>query len=249
MKKRYKQLDSIIEQINNVYYDSFKIFIIFKEQFEILLNTEDKTKLNIPKDSEIIRPKFGNSLIYITNQKRYSKESLKIFNNLYNNNACQEIVNTPSEIFYCESIFNSILTKGLEQAISQMSIIITNCINEINGLKENKTMNDLFSEDNVYSKYEAFVGIFMLNAFLKTQDIFKVFRDDEKLFIFDFLGKTLIIYCIVYIFLLISIMYFIYEYKNTINSFFYFIGILPNKFIVDDDNLYQSILKLQKDFY
>jgi predicted PurR-regulated permease PerM len=89
MKKRYKQLDSIIEQINSVYYNSFKIYIIFKEQFEILLNTGDKTKLNIPKDSEIIRPKFGNSLIYITNLKRYSKESLKIFNNLYNNNACQ----------------------------------------------------------------------------------------------------------------------------------------------------------------
>jgi hypothetical protein len=47
----------------------------------------------------------------------------------------KEIINTPSDIFYCESIFNSILTKGLEQAISQMSIIITNCINEVNSLK------------------------------------------------------------------------------------------------------------------
>jgi len=43
--------------------------------------------------------------------------------------------------------------------------------------------------------------------------------------------------------------YFIYEYKITINSFFNFIGILPTKFIFDDDNLYQSILKLEKDFY
>ena len=188
-------------------------------------------------------------MLYITNQKRYSEESLKIFNNLYNNNACQEIVNTSLEMYYCESIFNSILTKGLEQAISQMSIIITNCINEINGLKENKTINELFSENSVYSKYEAFVGIFMLKAFLKTQDIFRVFRNDEKLFIFDFLRKVLIIYCIIFIFLLLSMIYFIYEYKNTINSFFNFIGILPTKFIVDDDNLYQSILKLEKDFY
>jgi len=249
MKKRYKKLDSIIEQINNVYYDSFKIYIIFKEQFEILLNTGDKTKLNIPRDSDIIRPKFGNSLIYITNQKKYSKEYIKIFDNLYNNNACQEIVSTSSDIFYCESIFNSILTKGLEQAISQLSIIITNCINEINGLKENKTMNELHYKDNVYSKYEAFVGIFMLKAFLKTQDIFRVFRNDERLFIFEFLENTLIIYCIIYIFFLLSMIYFIYEYKNTINSFFNFIGILPTKFIVDDNNLYQSILKLEKDFY
>ena len=183
MKKRHKKLDSIIEQINSIYYNSFKIYIIFKEQFEILLNTGDKTKLNIPKDSDIILPKFGNSLLYISSQKIYSKESLKIFDNLYYYNACQEIESTSSDIFYCESIFNSILTKGLEQAFSQLSIIITNCINEINGLKENKTMNELYSIDNVYSKYEAFVGIFMLKAFLKTQNIFRVFRDDENLFI------------------------------------------------------------------
>jgi len=249
MKKRYKQLDSVIEQINNVYFDSFKILILFKEQFEILLNTGDKTKLNIPKDSEIIRPKFGNSLIYIINQKRYSKKSLKIFDNLYNKNACKEINNTSSEAFYCDNIFNSILTKGLEQAISQMSIIITNCINEMNGLKENKTINELNSGNSEYSKFESFVGIFLLKSFLKTQDIFKVFRNDEKLYIFDFLQKTLIIYCLIYIFLLLSMIYFIYEYKNTINSFFNFIGILPTKFIVDDDNLYQLILKLEKDFY
>jgi len=249
MKKRYKKLDSIIEQINNAYFDSFKILILFKEQFEILLNTGDKTKLNIPKDSEIIRPKFGSSLIYIINQKRYSKESLKIFDNLYNNNACQEINNTSTEEIYCESIFNSILTKGLEQSISQMSIIITNCINELNGLKENKTMNELLSGDNDYAKFETFVGIFMLKSFLKTQDIFKVFRNDEKLLMFDFLKKTLIIYCIIYIILLLSMIYFIYEYKIIINSFFNFIGILPAKFIVDDNNLYQLILKLEKDFY
>ena len=180
MKKRYKKLDSIIEQINNVYYDSFKIYIIFKEQFEILLNTGDKTKLNIPKDSGIIRPKFGNSLIYITNQKRFSEESLKIFDNLYNNNACQEIVNTSSDLFYCESIFNSILTKGLEQAISQMSIIITNCINELNRLKENKNLNELYSEDSVYSKYETFI---VLSMFLCYQVLYILYMNIKILLI------------------------------------------------------------------
>ena len=114
MKKRYKQLDSVIEQINNVYFDSFNIFIKFEEILEILLNTGDKTKLDIPLDSEIAKPKFGNSLIYITHQNKYSKETLKIFDNLYNNNACEEITNSLEEHMYCENIFNSILTKGLE---------------------------------------------------------------------------------------------------------------------------------------
>ena len=150
---------------------------------------------------------------------------------------------------YCESIFNSILTKGLEQAFSQMSIIITNCINELNTLKENKTISELYFEENIFTKYGVFIGLFILKAFRKTQEIFKVFRNDEKNYILNFLEKMLIIYCVIYIFLLISMIYLIYEYKNTINSFFNFIGILPTKFIADDDNLYQSILKLEKNFY
>ena len=94
--------------------DISKFVRIFKEQYEILLNTGDKTKLDIPLDSEIAKPKFGNSLIYITHQNKYSKETLKIFDNLYNNNACEEITNSLEEHMYCENIFNSILTKGLE---------------------------------------------------------------------------------------------------------------------------------------
>ena len=250
MKKRYKQLDSVTYQINSVYVDSFNIFIKFEEVLEMLLNTGDKTKLDVPLDSEIIRPKFGNSLIFIiTNQNKYSKETLKIFDNLYNKNACEEITNSQEEQMYCENLFNSILTKGLEQAISQMNIIITNCINELNTLKENKTISELLSEENNFAEYGAFMGLFMLNAFRKTQEIFKVFRNDEQIYILNFLEKNLIIYCVIYIFLLISMIYLIYEYKNTINSFFNFIGILPTIFIVDDDNLYQSILKLEKNFY
>ena len=60
MKKRYKQLDSVTDQINSVYFDSFKIFIKFEEVLEVLLNTKDKNKLDIPQDIEIVKPKFGN---------------------------------------------------------------------------------------------------------------------------------------------------------------------------------------------
>ena len=130
-----------------------------------------------------------------------------------------------------------------------MNIIITNCINELNTLKENKAISELFLDDNIFANYGIFMGLFMLNSFRKTQEIFKVFKNEEKIYILNFLEKMLIIYCVIYIFLLVRMIYLIYEYKNTINSFFNFIGILPTKFIVDDDNLYQSILKLEKNFY
>ena len=42
------------------YFDSVKIFIKFEEVLEVLLNTKDKNKLDIPQDIEIVKPKFGN---------------------------------------------------------------------------------------------------------------------------------------------------------------------------------------------
>ena len=50
-------------------------------------------------------------------------------------------------------------------------------------------------------------------------------------------------------FFLIFMIYYIYSYKNVINSFFNFIGIMPAKFITDDDYLYKTILKLEQNFY
>lgn len=38
--------------------------------------------------------------------------------------------------------------------------------------------------------------------------------------------------------------YFIYSYNKVGNSFWNFIGILPNKFISDDEAFYDSIIKL-----
>lgn len=43
--------------------------------------------------------------------------------------------------------------------------------------------------------------------------------------------------------------YLILSYKNVINSFFNFIGIIPTKFIIDDGSLYRAIINLEQKFY
>ena len=184
MRKSHKQFDSILEQINKAFFDSFQIFLTFKEQIELFHSTSDKTQLKIPSDSEISRPKIGNVLMNIIGNSKYSAESLSTIEKLYNDNACEVLTQNISEYNYCENILSSILTKGLEQAIVQMSIIITNCIDELNSLKKNKNLTDIFMINTTYSNYEMFMGYYMLEAFLLTQNIFEVFRNDEKLFIY-----------------------------------------------------------------
>ena len=248
MKDNYKKFDSIVEQINKVYFNSFEIFLMLKEQIENFFHSNEKSDLNIPDDSDIERPKLGNALMYLLNNKKYSEESRTLIRTLYNNNACDVLCQDNYEKNFCLNVFSSILTKGMDQAIVQMSIIITNCIDELNSLKHNNTLLNIYTE-SIFFDYEIFVGHFMLFSFIKTQEIFESFRKDEKRYISQINRNILIAFIITYFFLTMLLIYLILSYKNVINSFFNFIGIIPTKFIVDDSNLYKSIIKLKQKFY
>ena len=248
MKENYKKFDSTVEQINKVYFNSFEIFLLLKEQIENFFHSDEKSDLIIPDDSDIERPKLGNALMYLLNNKKYSEESLTLIKTLYNNNACDVLCQNNYEKYSCMNLFSSILTKGMDQAIVQMSIIITNCIDELNSLKHNNTLLNIYTE-SIFFDYEIFVGHFMLFSFIKTQEIFESFRKDEKRYISQIIRNILIDFIITYFFLTMLLIYLILSYKNVINSFFNFIGIIPTKFIVDDSNLYKSIIKLKQKFY
>jgi hypothetical protein len=250
MKINYKKFDSTMEEINSAYFDSFKIFLTFIEQINKYLDDNNKTNLMIPKDSEIERPKFGNSLMYLTRSTKYSKEALNKLNTLYSNNACQILSSHDiKEKIICEHILSSILTKGMEQAIIQMGILITSVIDELNSLKEYKTLKEILTPYNSFSDYETFVGRFMLFSYMTTQEIFEVFINNENVYMCSVPNILLVIFFGITIILILFMLYLIYSYKNVINSFFNFIGILPAKFIYDDDYLYKTILKLEKEFY
>jgi len=251
MKTNFKKFDSTTEEINTAYFDSFKIFLTFIEQLNKYMDDNNKTNLMIPKDSEIARPKFGNSLMYLTRNSKYSKEALNNLNTLYSNNACNILTSTDYlyEKIICEHIFSSILTKGMEQAIIQMGIIITSVIDELNSLKEYKALQEILMSNTSFSDYETFVGRFMLFSYFRTQEIFEVFRNNENVYMCSVSNVLLVSFFGVKIILILFMLYLIYSYKNVINSFFNFIGILPAKFIYDDDYLYKTILKLEKDFY
>ena len=231
ISKNYRKFDSVIEEVNTVYYESFKILLIFNEQIELYTHHLNRSLIKIPKDSEIERVNFGNSLLFFTKNNKYSNNSLNELNNLYNSDACQILSQNLLDYYLCMSIFSSILTKRMEQAVIQMNIIITSVIDELNSFKEYKSIREIMFLNSSFSNYEIFMNEFMLLAFLKTQDIFDVFRNNEKINIYS-IGRTiLLIYYIIFIIIIISIHFLIHKYKNLSNSFFNFIGILPTKFI------------------
>ena len=249
MKTDFYKFDSIIEKIDGIYYDSFDIFLRIKESIDNFTFIDKGSKsINIPKDSEIVKPKFGNVLMEILNNNRYSNDSLAKFSILYNGDACSVICNDKSELTLCGTIFSSILSRGIEQAVVQMGIAITSCLDELNSVKSLEDLKRIFSESENFKSYEAFMSKFLLNAFWETQNIIDVFRNNEKEHIFRTINILLVTFMMIYLILLAFLVYNIYSYANVLNSFLNFIGILPSKFISDDETLYQNIIQLQ-DFY
>ena len=218
--------------------------MIFKKQIENADANIANYEIIIPKDSELTQPKLGNALFNILHNSKYSSEYLDKIKSLYNENACGILVQNTSNDKYCESLFSAVLTKGLDQVIVQMSIIINNYVDDLTLLKSNKDLNNFYSINNYYYNYEILVGYYIFNSFLITKDIFDIFAEDEMKYISNIQTAITVVYALFIVIMIILCFYFVHVYKNVGNSFWNFIGILPNKFISDDENFYESIIKL-----
>jgi hypothetical protein len=249
MKKHYKEFDSNLEHINQIYYESFKVFLAFKEQIDIFYRTKKKSYLYIPSDKEIYFPKIGNSLLNIVKSAKHSEESLETLQQLYNQDSCRLLIQNSTEYFYCQNIFSSLLTKGLEYIIIQMSEIISDVIEEINTSIEENNIEKLFLANSSFFNYDMFIGYYMLESFLMTQKIFETFRNDEKNAMYLKNNIFLILFLIILTILSICVLFFIYSFKKIENSFLNFIEIIPSKYITDDKSFYKFTFKLRKYYY
>ena len=245
LKNNYLEFDNEIEKINDLYLDCFKIFALFKEELEKYERTENKSKIEIPSDNDIIRPKIGNAILILGQNSKYSKENLAIFNQLYSGNACEILVENDIEKKLCQNILSSILNKGLEEAIIQVNnLIITKIIDELNSLNNNKTLYQIYNEFTSFSDYEFFMNYIMILAFFKTQNIFNDFREDEKLYINKINRIILISFFMFYSILFFFLLFYIYSYKSYTGHFLSFIGIIPPKYIADDNEFYSQVIGL-----
>jgi cadmium resistance protein CadD (predicted permease) len=84
---------------------------------------------------------------------------------------------------------------------------------------------------------------------MKTVEIFEDFRlsklkSTRKIFygiLYGYIIGTVILFFI--------LLYFVYSSKYVFNSFLNFIGILPVKYLIEDELLYKDILKLEQSIF
>ena len=249
IKDNYLEFDYNLQIINKLYLDYYKIFLIFQEKIENFERMGNISYYEILDYATIERPDFGNSLIFFQTNSKYSSKNLKMFNEIYNHNTCQILENNSSNKI-CEKLFSSALTNGLDQAISQINnIIISNIVDELNSLNKNRTLNDIFQKNTALSDFEIFMGYYMYLSFLKTENIFEEFRKDEEKYMQNTNKYFLVLFFIVYFILFIFLLKYVYSYKDFTGYFLCFIGIIPPKYLADDDEFYKQVLGLEPFYY
>ena len=248
-KNSFIELDKSLSTINKIYMNLFKTLLTFEKEIENLLADEAHYEIVIPDDSQLAQLNLGNTFFNIFQSSKYSNYYINKLKTLYNENACQILVENITNDKYCENIFSSLLKKGLDQTIVHMSIIINNCKDELTSLKTTKNLTDMFSIYGYYYNFELLVGYYFFNSFLITREAFTVFREDERNYAFNIHKTITIIYLVFAFIILLYCSYFIYAYQKKGKSFWNFIGIIPNKFILDDENFYDSVVKLGEILY
>lgn len=251
--KSFLKFDDSTNSVENLYYESIRIFLRFKSELLLFESKKDENyNMTIPQGKDITMPNFGNTLNDLSQDKIFSDKSKDILTQLYNGDLCLLLfVNTDSlDYDNCKEFLSSILLKGMEQAIIQMGVMVNSVIDELSLIKDQKDFYNIIRGNSTnFKKYESFIEYYLLLSYLKNEEIFNSFRIDETNYFSNLTMKIIIIYFIVYLVLFFMLCYFIFMYKYIYNSLFNFIAILSIKFISDDEYLNKKIIELEKKLY
>ena len=170
------------------------------------------------------------------------------FNHLYNEDACTYLFLNSNDIAQCQIFWNGIISKGMEQALTQMSVSISSVLDQIKEINKKDVTTEeilnIFSEKSNFLQFHFFMEYYFYEAYLKTANLFNSLRADIIEEIESKYIILLILYLIVSILLFLLIILYIYSLRNHFNTFLYFVAIFPLKFLVEDENLFKQILLL-----
>ena len=208
--------------------------------------------MSIPNNNEIEVPKLENLLIPLVNDLNGASDATNSLNELYNQDACLVLFQTTDNKGYisCSKFWSGIIVKGMEQAITQMGVVINTVIDELNSLNlGKKAFEEIVETTSAFSQYEVFVEYYLFNAYMKTVELFSSLKTVKVKSIYDTFRIILYIYIVGVVFLFFVLVYFVFSSKRMFNTFLNFVGIVPVKYLIEDESLYKDVLKLEQHIF
>ena len=240
------------EKLNNTGF----VIVNDKNYTDLNIFMEDNYKeIEIPSVEEVEFPKLGNLLMPIVSLANQGSNSIESqFNELYNGNACKFLFpDSEDACNNCTLFWNGIISKGMEQSLTKMSVAMTSVLDDLKNIK-NKTVSrenitEFLDSDNHFYTFQTFMEYYFYLAYLNTSKMFNILRKDIVNNIKNKFDILLILYLVVSILLFGIIFLYIYSIKSYFNSFLNFVVIFPLKFLSEDENLFRQTLRLNDSLF
>ena len=255
-KNEFLKFDELNNDIICVFKDSFDTYMYLKKELEYFEDTLDNCKvtdkkyiMRIPTLDKVSMPSFGNSLIQITQDFGFKGESLSNFTLLFKENACKVLDLDAYSAYMCVTQFNDYLFLGIENTISRINSNFGTIIEEFNSINGNGNLFLQMMNRSRFRRFEVFIMFYYQNALIQAEKIFNNLRSQELENILFLMKIILIIYAIVTCILFCLVVYLVNYTKSLLISFLSFIGILPFKYIIEDEKFYKEIISFGNSFF
>ena len=258
-KNNLINFDMINTSLENAFKESYDIFLPIMRELDkyeqklINCKTLDGLyKMNLPTLTDIKIPKIENVIMYIIDDNDFKKESIYKFDLIFNGNLCSEEAQMAENGGqFCMNFWSGILIKGMRQAMVQMGGSIGNVISELQSINDensNRTLLNLMN-NSAFFDYKVFNEIYLFRIYNNLRFIFNEFRQEKLSAIHNIMKYILVSYILVIIFLSVFLIFFIGNYKERFIFFVNFVGIIPEKYLEDDNNFYKTIINYGKKLF
>jgi hypothetical protein len=255
-KNEFYNFDKISNDIIKVFKESFDNFIRLKKELEYFEDNLEKCqvpkkqyyKLNIPSIESIKNPSFGNSIMQISSDFGFKGENLEKFSILFSGDACLILANAASAKAACAR-YSDFLHQGMEQCISKIGSIYGTIIEELESINADGQKFKQIVNFGKFHDFEVFIEYFYEDAAYYVEEIFKGMLSEKLNQILKIIEVIVFIYIIATFASFLILIYLIYSLHNTVNNFLYFIGILPFKYISEDEKFYKEVIQFGNKYF
>ena len=254
-KDELLSFDKINDRMIGILKSTYDEFILIKKEIqnfeETLVNCEYVNNKNdytmkIKTISDIKIPSFGNDIMRITTDFGFGGQALNNFSTLFVENITKTLEEVyPNELGY----YKDILVNGMEQTLINMGSLFGVVVDELNHVNEHKSEFKKLIQESRYRNFELFLCAYYQKAILIAEELLNALRSQKLNSIVKTIKIVSIIYIIITLVISFLLVYIIFNLKDVFYSFIYFICILPLKYLSEDKDLYDEIIKLGDDYF
>ena len=255
-KEELLSFDKINDNMIGILKTTYDEFILIKrevQKFEENLinyqitNDTNLNKMEIKTISEIKIPSFGNDIMRITSDFGFGGQTLENFSTLFIDNITKSLEEVyPDRLSY----YKDILINGMEQTLINMGSLFGVVVDEINHINQHpKEFKEKLIMESRYRNIELFLAEYYQKAIFIAEDLFNSLRTQKLKSIIKTIKIVSYVYIIITLIISILLVFIIFNLKDVFYSFIFFISILPFKYLTEDRDLYDEIIKLGDDYF